>query len=171
MFILFYRHQIKQVMQLQQKLRMMLKLTTELTTAISILTLTSSEEPYCFFATRSCQTVVKVHLHNILFCHPLFADWTSATQKNNSRLNKVCSYSMCLSFYKSVVKFGGQLWMLPTLKFMLSILSNDQPIVNPASARPLTHVLNNNLFTRGKSMRVLWGFITGGVPESVIIIK
>ena len=45
--------------------------------------------------------------------------------------------------------------MLPTLKFMLSILSNDQPIVNPASARPLTHVLNNNLFTSGKSMGVL----------------
>jgi len=73
-FILFYRHQIKQVMRLQQKLRMTLKLITELTTAISILTLTSSEEPDCFFATHSCQTVVKVHLHNCLFCHPLFVD-------------------------------------------------------------------------------------------------
>ena len=61
-------------MQLRRKLRMTLKLTTELTTAISILTLTSSEEPDYFFATQSCPTVVKVHLHNILFCHPLFAD-------------------------------------------------------------------------------------------------
>lgn len=85
------------------------------------------------FCNHSYQTVVKVHLHNCLFCHPLFADWTSATQKNNSRLNKVCSYStsMCQFFYILVANFGGQLWMLPTLKFMLSILSNDQPLLIP----------------------------------------
>lgn len=94
-FILFYRHQIKQVMQLQQKLRMMLKLTTKLTTAISILTLLLLKNQIAFLQ-HSCQTVVKVHLHNCLFCHPLFADWTTATQKNNSRLNKVCSYSICV---------------------------------------------------------------------------